>query len=245
METVKIEWSLCHCMRSLRPLCQTSTGDCDQALTDNQAFLQDVAAASWEIINLIPSVEDVWSYFKNTLSLIIEEHVPLKRFQTKNHYSPLFSHDLTALIRLKNTLWRRARSSQPPANWLAFRQCRNKTTQVIRKAKISHFKEEFSASSSDAKTFWKSQIHGRNSTNLLLRIYPPLWFLMTLLLLITHGHTFQPTFRKTIEFLWCSCTWLNGCVLLQPVKVFTRPGWTYEVRFKELSWIWWARARVF
>ena len=101
---------------------------------DNQAFLQDVAAASWERINLIPSVEDAWSYFKNTLSLIIEKNAPLKRFRTKNRYSPWFSHDLAALIRLKNTSWRRARSSQSAADWLAFRQCRNKTTQAIRKA---------------------------------------------------------------------------------------------------------------
>lgn len=111
---------------------------------------------NWDRINLIPSVDDAWSYFKNTFSLIIDKHAPLKRFRTKNRYSPWFTHDLAALIQLKNALWRRARSSQSPADWLAFRQCRNKTTQAIRKAKINHFKEKFSACGTDAKKFWKT-----------------------------------------------------------------------------------------
>lgn len=42
---------------------------------DNQAFLHDVAAVNWDRINLIPSVDDAWSYFKNTFSLIIVPHL--------------------------------------------------------------------------------------------------------------------------------------------------------------------------
>ena len=123
---------------------------------DIQAFLHDVAAVNWERINLIPSMDDAWSYFKDSFSTIIDKHAPLKRIRTKNRYSPWFSPDVADLIRHKNTLWRRARSSQSPVDWLAFRQCRNKTTQAIRSAKINNFKEKFSSCGTNPKTFWKT-----------------------------------------------------------------------------------------
>ncbi|CAB1313533.1 unnamed protein product, partial [Coregonus sp. 'balchen'] len=47
---------------------------------------------------------------------------------------------------------------KPPdqADWLSFRQMRNKCTQAIRKAKVSYFKEQFSLSGSNPKKFWKT-----------------------------------------------------------------------------------------
>ncbi|XDV45360.1 hypothetical protein PO909_013474, partial [Leuciscus waleckii] len=56
----------------------------------------------------------------------------------------------------KNALWRKARSTQSPVDWLAFRQCRNKATQAIRNAKISHFKEKLTTCGTDARAFWKT-----------------------------------------------------------------------------------------
>ena len=41
------------------------------------------------------------------------------------------------------------------ADWLSFKQMRNKYTQPIRKAKVSYFKEQFSLCGSNPKKFWK------------------------------------------------------------------------------------------
>ena len=121
---------------------------------DMEAFLNDTAAADWEKLHLFTSIEDAWSYFKNTFSLIINKHAPLKRYRIKNRLSPWFSHDLAELVCQKNYLWRKARTSKSPADWLAFRQCRNKSTQAIRSAKISYFKEKLTSCGTDARKFW-------------------------------------------------------------------------------------------
>ena len=123
---------------------------------DLEAFLHDTAAVSWGKINTFPTLEMAWSFFKSTFGQIINKHAPLIKLRIKDRFSPWFSRDLAALIRQKNALWRKARSSQSPADWLAFRQCRNKCTQAVRKAKVTHFLDKFASCGSDAKKFWKT-----------------------------------------------------------------------------------------
>uniref|UniRef100_A0A3B1JMQ8 Reverse transcriptase domain-containing protein n=1 Tax=Astyanax mexicanus TaxID=7994 RepID=A0A3B1JMQ8_ASTMX len=132
---------------------------------DMQAFVQDVAAVPWDIINSIHSLDNAWSYFKKTFSMLIDKHAPMKRFRIKNRYSPWFSQDLAVFIHKKNTIWRKARSTQSPADWLAFKQCRNKATQAIRNAKISHFREKFNTCGSDARKFWNTVKSMENKLN--------------------------------------------------------------------------------
>ena len=62
-----------------------------------QAFLIDLARVSWKDIDLIPSVEDAWSFFKSNFLTILDKHAPFKKCRTKNRYSPWFTPDLTAL----------------------------------------------------------------------------------------------------------------------------------------------------
>lgn len=62
-----------------------------------QAFLIDLAWVPWKNIDLIPTVEDAWSFFKNAFLSVLNKHAPLKKFRTKNRYSPWYTQDLTAL----------------------------------------------------------------------------------------------------------------------------------------------------
>ncbi|CAB1320181.1 unnamed protein product [Coregonus sp. 'balchen'] len=52
----------------------------------------------------------------------------------KNRFSPWFDRDLAELLHLKNSIWRKAWHTHTQADWLSFRQMRNKCTQAIRKA---------------------------------------------------------------------------------------------------------------
>lgn len=46
-----------------------------------QAFLIDLARVSWKDIDLIPSVEDAWSFFKSNFLTILDKHAPFKKMQ--------------------------------------------------------------------------------------------------------------------------------------------------------------------
>ena len=43
-----------------------------------QAFLIDLARVSWKDIDLIPSVEHAWSFFKSNFRTILNKHAPFK-----------------------------------------------------------------------------------------------------------------------------------------------------------------------
>ena len=46
-----------------------------------QAFLIDLARVYWKDIDLIPSVEDAWSFFKSNFLTILDKHAPFKKMQ--------------------------------------------------------------------------------------------------------------------------------------------------------------------
>ncbi|KAM9490028.1 uncharacterized protein ACWYII_002848 isoform 7-T7 [Salvelinus alpinus] len=119
-----------------------------------QAFLIDLARVPWKDIDLIPSVEDAWSFFKSYFLTILDKHALFKKCRTKNRYSPWFTPDLTALDQHKNILWRTAIASKSPRDMQLFREVRNQYTQSVRKAKASFFKQKFASCSSNSKKFW-------------------------------------------------------------------------------------------
>uniref|UniRef100_A0A8K9WUZ7 Reverse transcriptase domain-containing protein n=1 Tax=Oncorhynchus mykiss TaxID=8022 RepID=A0A8K9WUZ7_ONCMY len=119
-----------------------------------QAFLIDLAGVSWKDIDLIPSVEDAWIFFLNAFLTILNKHAPFKKFRTRNRYSPWFSPDLTALNQQKNILWRSALLSNSPRDMQLFREARNHSTQAVRKAKASFFKQKFASCNTNSKKLW-------------------------------------------------------------------------------------------
>ena len=49
-----------------------------------QAFLIDLARVSWKDIDLIPSVEDAWLFFKSAFLTISNKHAAFKKCRTRN-----------------------------------------------------------------------------------------------------------------------------------------------------------------
>jgi hypothetical protein len=60
------------------------------------AFLIDLAGVTWDDIDLIPSVDDAWLFFKSAFLTILNKHAPFKKFRTRNRSSPWFNPDLSA-----------------------------------------------------------------------------------------------------------------------------------------------------
>ncbi|CAB1340226.1 unnamed protein product, partial [Coregonus sp. 'balchen'] len=87
---------------------------------------------------------------------IVNKHAPIKKMRIESRFSPWFDRDLAELLHLKNSIWQKARNTHTQADWLSFRQMRNKCTQAIWKVKVSYFKEQFALCESNPKKFWKT-----------------------------------------------------------------------------------------
>lgn len=114
----------------------------------------DLAQVPWNDIDLIPSVEDAWSFFKNAFLAVLNKHAPYKKLRTKSRYSPWFTPELTALSQHKNILWRMALVSKNPRDRQHFREARNRYTQAVRNVKASFFKQKFANCSTNSRKFW-------------------------------------------------------------------------------------------
>ena len=106
---------------------------------------------SWKDIDLIPSVEDAWLFFKSAFLTILNKHAPLKKCRSRNRYSPWFTPDLSALDQHKNILWRSALASNSPRDMHISREVRTQYPQAVRKAKASVFKQKFASCSTKSK----------------------------------------------------------------------------------------------
>lgn len=121
----------------------------------DQAFLRDLWEVDWKKISLINDVELAWDYFYNFLKDAIDKHAPYRKFRVKGRTNPWFSSELSALKRERDAAWTMARKSSSQADWLRFRQLRNRFTSEVKKAKSNYYLSETTKNLKDPKKFWR------------------------------------------------------------------------------------------
>lgn len=97
-------------------------------LFDEQAILHDLYNFNWDRIALFDDVELAWNYFHKSLICLVNKHAPFHKFRIKGRDNPWFTTDLADVLHERNAAWARARESGLEADWLNFRQLRNKFT---------------------------------------------------------------------------------------------------------------------
>ena len=120
-----------------------------------QAFFHDLYHYDWNGISLIGEVELAWKFFYDGFLSIVNKHAPLRKFRVKGRNNPWFSPDLNNLLIERNLAWARARQSQKEADWLSFRQLRNKCTSFIKRTKSEFYLSETTKNLNNPKKFWK------------------------------------------------------------------------------------------
>ena len=87
------------------------------------------------------TTQTVWSRWKSQFFLEMESFIPRvqQRSREKSGKPPWFNNFIRHLIRTKNRLFKRARSSRLPEQWAIYRSARNKATNAIKMAKANHF----------------------------------------------------------------------------------------------------------
>jgi hypothetical protein len=72
----------------LHPHPQTITPHHSQTLPKKLlgADPSNLARVSWKDIDIIPLIEDAWSFFKSNFLTTLNKHTPFKKFRTKNSF---------------------------------------------------------------------------------------------------------------------------------------------------------------
>ena len=123
---------------------------------NEQAFLNDCMLSNINGSLESTDAQECLDLFVNTFISLVDKHAPYKRLRIKDRIAPWFSHELSTLQNDRNKAWSRARRSDDPQHWLAFRQLRNRCTSAMRKAKSDYYLDLITSSFGNPAQFWKA-----------------------------------------------------------------------------------------
>ena len=82
-------------------------------------------------------VDNAVQLFTDRFSKGLDDHAPLKIFQTRKNYSPWLSLETKNMIRQRNEAQSQAALTNHPADWNIFKGLRNKVTSRLRVEKLN------------------------------------------------------------------------------------------------------------
>ena len=115
--------------------------------------IDDLYDFDWEQTELCKDVQTAWEFFDEGFSSLVDKHAPFRRYKVKGRDSPWFIPDLSDFLRNRNLAWTTARKTE--ADWLTFRQLRNRLTFLIIKAKSDFYLSATTENLNDPAKFWK------------------------------------------------------------------------------------------
>ena len=111
------------------------------------------AADLSKVLSESENVHSAWENWLQTVSSIIEMHVPKLHIRDKN-LPEWFDKEVIHLRNIKNTAWRRAHLKNTHASWAKFRKVRNKIVNLVRQKSKKFINDLGFSVKENPKRFW-------------------------------------------------------------------------------------------
>lgn len=122
---------------------------------NSEKLLNDVENVNWWLVYDKPDVDSKLETFNNLMIELMDKHAPLKIFVPTKSSQPWMSKYIKSLMRNRDKLWKKQRSTGCALDNENYRVARNKVKQEIRNAKCRFFHDKFKLSS-DTKSVWST-----------------------------------------------------------------------------------------
>ena len=123
---------------------------------DKTQFKNKLSEYNWDNLQDINNVDRKWAYLHKTISDILDEMCPIKKFKINKIKQPWITPQLLELIKDKDFKLAKAKRSKLPADWMEARKIRNFCTKRLRNAKAEFIRDKMIATGGDQKKFWKN-----------------------------------------------------------------------------------------
>ena len=97
---------------------------------------------------------DRWEYWKALFVRIVDSNIPLRKVRVKSDSLPWISSEIRVLMRARNYLCTKAKSSRRDEDWERYRKLKNQLTMRIRQAKIQHFEQLSEQTKQNPRKLW-------------------------------------------------------------------------------------------
>ena len=124
---------------------------------NESAFLQDLALIDWSLI--LQNVTDLKEQVRNwseMLSMIIEKHAPLRKRRVAERYTPWYTSELSKLLKVRDKIKKAAVKNQSDLLFVAYKQIRNKVTDMNQKLKRDFLSDKIETFEGDVIETWKT-----------------------------------------------------------------------------------------
>ena len=140
--------------RKVAHLCSNmhKTVEVRQLKNFNEAeFLRDLRMIDWKRVTMHNNPNEMWYLWKHLLASVIDKHAPLRKKRVQNKWSPWITNELLHEIHKRDSLKKKAASTNDPSIWKKFKDARNKANNLVKKAKRKYFSQNLDANKSEPR----------------------------------------------------------------------------------------------
>ena len=121
---------------------------------DPSSLEKDLCDADWEPLYAMVNVNVAWSFFKEKLQNIYNNHAPLIEKRIKGRPCPWLTSNIKVLINDRDKVLRKARKTNREIDWSHYKSLRNRWTKNIRVAKSNYLKSLLNENANSPRKFW-------------------------------------------------------------------------------------------
>ena len=121
-----------------------------------ETFRMLVDEVDWSPVVNCSCVNIAWSQFKDTFLKIINKVTPLRQIRVKQRSSAWFDKVIHDAIKTREKALKNVHRTKNHDDFILYKQTRNKTQELIRDAKSTHYKNDISNNKDNPKKLWKT-----------------------------------------------------------------------------------------
>ena len=92
---------------------------------NSKALQKDLDTVPWHVLEIFDDIEDRWYLWNYIFVSILDEHAPLQVMKRRHKQVPWITEEVREIMRVRNSLWKKARRTKDEQTWLEFRLARN------------------------------------------------------------------------------------------------------------------------
>ena len=114
------------------------------------AFLRDLRMIDWNRVTTHNNPDEMWDLWKHLLVSVIDKHAPLRTKRVKSKRYPWITNELLREIHKRDSLKKKAASTNDRSIWKQFKDARNKANNAVKNAKHKYFSDHL-----DRRKTWR------------------------------------------------------------------------------------------
>lgn len=123
---------------------------------DHQELVKELKSTDWHSVLHETDVNNAVTLFTNILNNVFDRHAPFVTRKVKGKPTPWLDESVKPHMDQRDKLLRKARKSNSPENWSAYKRLRNTCTNLLRSARRKYHQNLLNENRLNPKNFWKA-----------------------------------------------------------------------------------------